>query len=213
MQAEDGYHVAVSKTGKKEEDIMSMPFWGYFLAIEQDLEQCTRYIQFDEKNYKMFSLEFARIIVASGAECDTVMKLLCESIHGSGVSDSILERFRIVNSAYPKFVEHEIEIPRYGLSFTPWKTWSSTNSPDWWNNAYNKIKHERDKYFENANLENAILATAALLCTLRYYYEELKSKQSIRLHINLSESPRLLSPKHYAPWLDVEITWDYYLPQ
>jgi hypothetical protein len=190
-----------------------MPNWEYFLAIEQDLDKCTRYVQFCQQNYKTYSLEFARIIVASGAECDTIMKLLCRSIGSSRVPEKIGECFPIVNSAYPKFVEHEIRIPRYGLSFTPWGTWSSTNSPDWWKNGYNKIKHERDTSFENANLENAIMATAGLLCTLLYYYEELRLKQSIPLHIDFSQSPRLLSPRHYGPWQDAEITWGYDLPQ
>lgn len=191
---------------------MSMPFWEYFLAIEQDLEKCTRYVEFDKRNYGAHSLEFARIIVASGAECDTVMKLLCESIRGSGVPDCILDRFPIVNLAYPTFTEHEIEIPRYGLSYRPWGAWSSSGSPFWWGKGYDKIKHERDRYFENANLENAIMATAGLLCTLMYYYEELRVKRSIPLRVELSQFPKLLSPKDYGPWQGADILWGYSFP-
>ena len=190
---------------------MSLPHWEYFLAIEQDLEKCTRYVEFDERNYKTFSLEFARIIVASGAECDTVMKLLCNSIDSSKDPQDILQYFPIVNSKYPKFIKYEIQILRYKLVFLkPWETWSETDSPDWWKNGYNKIKHERDKYFENANLKNAIMATAGLLCTLLYYYEELKSKGSISsIDIDLQQSPKLLSPKHYDSWQSVEILWEH----
>jgi hypothetical protein len=196
-----------------------MPFWDYFLAIEQDLAECTRYVQFGENfgensnqdNYKTFSLEFARIIVASGAECDTVMKKLYKSICGSEAPD-ILRRFAVLNSAYPTLVRHEIEIPKYSLSFTPWETWSSDNSPDWWGNAYDKIKHERDVYFVNANLRNAILATAGLLCTLMYYYRELESKHLLTVHFDISESPRLLSPKHYGSWTEASISWGYDFP-
>lgn len=110
---------------------MSMPYWEYFLAIEQDLEKCTRYIQFDARNYKAYSLEFARIIVASGAECDTVMKSLCNSIDDSKAPRSIGRYFPIVTSAYPRFAEYEINIPRYGLSLMPWKGWSSSDRPGW----------------------------------------------------------------------------------
>ena len=194
---------------------MSMPHWEYFLAIEQDLEKCTRYVQFDARNYGTYSLEFARIIVASGAECDTVMKLLCGSIDSSRNPNNISGYFPVVSSAYPRFAEYEINIPRYGLSFMPWKGWSSTDSPDWWKNAYNKIKHERDQHFDSANLGNAILAAAALLCTLLYYYKQLQSQvaepeRATFIDIGDAQSPRLLWPKRYdSSWQGADILWDY----
>jgi hypothetical protein len=190
---------------------MSMPFWEYFLAIEQDLEKCTRYVQFDEKNYKTYSLEFARIIVASGAECDTVMKALCKSIDSSQVPSKMPEYFPIVCKVYPRFIEYEIEIPRYELSFAPWKTWSSDKSPDWWKKAYNKIKHERDKYFKNANLRNAIMATAGLLVTLLYYYDHeiLRPEPPHPMCIDSSWSPRLLCPKYYGQGEPAQIGLEY----
>jgi hypothetical protein len=117
-----------------------------------------------------------------------------------------------VNLAYPTFTEHEIEIPRYGLSYRPWGAWSSSGSPFWWGKGYDKIKHERDRYFENANLENAIMATAGLLCTLMYYYEELRVKRSIPLRVELSQFPKLLSPKDYGPWQGADILWGYSFP-
>ena len=59
-------------------------------------------------------------------------------------------------------------IPRYKICLQPWKEWSEKKSPYWWSKGYNKIKHERDKYFKEANLYNALNAVGGLL----YYYKE-----------------------------------------
>jgi len=187
---------------------MSMPNWEYFLAIEQDLDKCTRYVQFCQQNYKSYSLEFARIIVASGAECDTVMKAMCKCIDSSQAPSSIPEYFQIVSKAYPRLVEYEIELPRYDLSFAPWKSWSPKEGPDWWKNGYNMIKHERDNGFENANLEYAISAAAGLFVILLYYYDQLL-KPSAHIYVDSSWSPRLLSPKYYGQGEPAQIGWEY----
>lgn len=193
---------------------MSLPFWEYFLAIEEDLERCTRYVEFCEGNYGTSSLEFARIIMASGAECDTVMALLCKSIGSPRVVRSITDRFQTVAGKYPKFVDHEVEIPRYGIVCRPWETWSATTGPDWWKMGYNKIKHERDKFFKNANLKYAIGATAGLLCTLLYYYRELDPEKKPVVMVDYLHSPTLLLPRRYnTAWQGAEIMSEYDFPQ
>ena len=39
--------------------------WNYFLAIEDDLERLSRHIEFDERNFKCFTIEISRILLAS----------------------------------------------------------------------------------------------------------------------------------------------------
>jgi hypothetical protein len=51
----------------------------------------------------------------------------------------------------PLFVEFEILMSRYKLTFIPWNNWEVGSSPNWWSKGYNKIKHERDQYFHEAN--------------------------------------------------------------
>ena len=48
--------------------------WNYFLAIESDFENISRYIEFSESNNKTFSIELARIIMSSSQEIDGIMK-------------------------------------------------------------------------------------------------------------------------------------------
>ncbi|MFN3640683.1 MAG: hypothetical protein ACK4UK_07170 [Flavobacterium sp.] len=48
--------------------------WNYFLAIENDFEKMTRYVELSESNDKTFSIEFARIIMAATQEVDVILK-------------------------------------------------------------------------------------------------------------------------------------------
>ena len=58
---------------------------------------------------------------------------------------------------------------RYNLKFTPWDEWHNNESPSWWR-FYNKIKHERHQYYEEANLENVLNAMAGLFLLVLHYY-------------------------------------------
>ncbi len=39
--------------------------WNYFLAIESDLEKVSRYIEFAENNYGVYSIELAHLLLTS----------------------------------------------------------------------------------------------------------------------------------------------------
>ena len=51
--------------------------WNYFLSTEADLIELSRFVEFDKKNYKCFSVEMARLLMAAAAETDVVCKQLC----------------------------------------------------------------------------------------------------------------------------------------
>jgi hypothetical protein len=178
---------------------MTLPHWEYFLSIEADLERCSRFVEFSPNNYKTNSIEFARIIMAAASEFDTVAKLLCSCIDPSQTPNSINFYHPIIISKYPRFVEFEILMSRYKLTFIPWNNWQVGNSPNWWSKGYNKIKHERDQYFHEANLENAILATCGLLAGILYYYDS--KLGGITPMIDLFQSPKLLMPQHFTRWI------------
>jgi len=184
---------------------MSLPHWEYFLAIENDLERCSRYVEFHEDNYRTYSLEFARIIMASASEVDTVMKLICSSIDSSKNPNNIVQYFPIVMTKYPKLTQYTIELPRFMLCFRPWENWAPNQSPEWWS-AYNKIKHERDKNFSKANLINAILSVCGLLSGILCYYTECFDA----VEIDAFHAPRLLSPKaRNQTYVSGAINWEF----
>lgn len=192
---------------------MSLPHWEYFLAIESDLDACTRYVDFSEKNYTTFSIEFARIILASCSEIDTIMKLLCKKIDSAKRAENILSYFPIIGAKYSKFTESEIIVPRYKLEFKPWKGWNNSTPPTWWT-GYNKIKHHRDENSENfqyANLENALQSVAGLLFVILYYYDctyDVKNE----IKIDWKQEPKLFETQTYSSWDEgASISWSYTL--
>lgn len=144
--------------------------WNYFLALERDMEQVARYIEFREPNFTAFSIELARLLFGAASEVDVIAKLLCEELAPDAPRGNI-EQYR--TALLPHLTDlpsTDVFIPRYGLSFKPWLNWGGGHSPDWWR-SYNKVKHERDSYFEQATLQNALNALGALLVlTFHYYY-------------------------------------------
>jgi hypothetical protein len=184
---------------------MSLQHWEYFLSIEAALADCTRYVEFVPENYPTFSVEFARIIVAASAEFDAVAKGLCKAIDQNSNPNNIIEYHPIIAERYPKFLQYKVQIPRFRLELEPWKEWTAAASPDWWSKGYNKIKHERDQYFANANLKNAIYATAGLLTGIVYLYD---AKEGRFPEVDLAAAPKLLEPQDDPRGMQgANITW------
>lgn len=190
---------------------MHLPHWDYYVAIEGDLERCSRFVEFQEDNFKTFSIEFARIIMAASAEVDTIMKLFCGAIDPSKSPDKITHYLPIILSKYPKFREFEIILKRREIRLTPWKEWTNDDRPEWWKIGYNKVKHERDKYFTMANLTNAMHSVAGLLSCLLYYYKQIHGQL---VGVDYAQSPRIFMTEQsgISTGLGHDLTWIYQTP-
>src|SRR5712692_9245732 len=139
--------------------------WNYFLAIERDLDVLSRYVEFHRDNFKCYSLEIARILLAAGAEADVVCKQLYQP--GGSKSDGIDTHRQHITKLFPSLPTFGVQIPQFGMTLRPWENWKSAKVPDWWA-AYNKIKHQRDTHFHQANLHNALNALAVLFVVVLY---------------------------------------------
>lgn len=164
----------------------SKNFWNYFLSIEGDLKNTSRYVDFSEKNKKTYSIEFARIIMTSTQEIDVIMKEIC-NISNTDADKNMYNKINHyktrIEKVAPEFFNEEVFISKYNIRFKPWDEWRNNVSPSWWS-ANNKIKHERSLNFELATLENAIYSLGALLVTNIYYYKlyhENNEQKSYRL--------------------------------
>jgi hypothetical protein len=168
--------------------------WNYLLAIEDDLERLSRFIEFDEKNFDCFSIEITRILLASGAEVDVVCKQICKKLNSNSSADGINQYRKEILAAYPAIPDFEVLLPRHGLRLKPWTIWNDPNrKPIWWD-AYTKIKHHRDTEYDRANLKNALNAVGGLFVMVLYLYKE-KAELG-----ELAPSPQLLhvSAEHYG---------------
>lgn len=149
----------------------SLIHWNYFLALDDDAAKFSRYVEFSGSNFKTYSIELARILMAASSEVDVVAKLLCKKIDSNKKADNITNYRKTIMGAFPRVATFKMLIPRFGLSFTPWKNWKSGKSPDWWQD-YNSVKHNRNINYEKANLSNVLNSIAALFILLLYYYQE-----------------------------------------
>lgn len=155
---------------------MSLSYWNYFLALESDLERLSRYVEFNDDNFNAYSIEMVHLLLAAASEIDVVAKQNCAIIAPREKAENIKDYCAIFISSLPEIKEINISIPRYNLEFTPWSYWSCDKSPEWWT-AYNNIKHQRGKYFKQANLKNVLDAISGLFVILLLLYRN-QSKET-----------------------------------
>jgi hypothetical protein len=154
----------------------SLLHWNYFLALESDLEHVARYIEFSKKNFGTYSIELAHLLLASASEVDVVAKELCKLPDPTKTPDNITAYREIITKHLPELKKEKVYISRFGISFVPWKNWSKDLNPFWWN-SYNKVKHQRNDRFQEANLKNVLNSMGGLLIIVFYFYK-LKFAQS-----------------------------------
>ena len=145
--------------------------WNYFLTLDSDTANLSRYIDFVEDNFEAYSTEMARILLTAASEVDVVAKLLCQRINQNSNASNINDYRNEITTAIPVFANMEINIPRYALTFHPWDNWLNSVNPDWWS-GYNAVKHERNANFRLANLKNTLNSVGALLVMLLHYYRD-----------------------------------------
>ena len=184
--------------------------WNYFLALENDLEAVSRYIEFIDQNFQTYSIELAHLLLASSSEIDVIMKELCTLIAPGEDANNINDYKKIIKSKKPGFIDEAVYIPRYGITLKPWINWKDDKNPFWWK-SYNNVKHERNLYFNEANLKNVLNSLGALLITNFSYYQEKfdqeKEFKSVAISVanELKPSSNLLrlSPEYYIFTTDI----------
>ncbi|MDX2072734.1 MAG: hypothetical protein SFX19_00015 [Alphaproteobacteria bacterium] len=139
--------------------------WNYYLSIEADLIKLSRYIEVHPNNYKSYSIEIARLLMATCAEIDVLKKQIAAQENQKEIRDVVIAK-------YPKLAEFVVSMPRFNLSFVPWEAWKDSNqAPSWWD-AYGKVKHHRHTDFPSASLGNLLNAVAGLFLLCLHFYQE-----------------------------------------
>lgn len=177
-------------------------YWEYFLALEDDLIKASRFIEFSSDNFNSYSIEFARVILASASEFDVIAKLLCKEISPEKKAENINDYQNIILEAYPKFPTMEINLSRYNIQLKPWE---KGENPDWWT-SYNNVKHERNNFYNEATLINSLDSTAGLLCGLLYLFRKTQGR------IRLVPGTKLLERNNNTVLMSGLICWDFNLP-
>lgn len=162
-------------------------YWNYYIELEDQLLATKKYVDFDESNYKTFSVEYLKLLQATCSEIDVVGKIIAEYYDNSfkKVDNKNIQKWgMLVHNAFPEIESTAVSFLK-DKEIIPWKNWeyeicydkkhrlryrlkAGKDTPAWWT-AYNKVKHERTSPYKEgktnysrANLENLILAMAAL---------------------------------------------------
>lgn len=151
-------------------------YWSYYLSVEKMLEDTRKYVAVSEENKDTYSDEFAKIILLSCSEIDSILKLICKlrNIQKEdnqynmkvyiGVLNEIENIKEIAYSRYPTTcINEELLIVR------PFKTMDINKKyggMDWWE-AYQSLKHNRLENALKGNLNNAVTAVAAQYIIIR----------------------------------------------
>lgn len=179
---------------KDKNTLQRLRHWNYFLAIEQDLIKISRFIEFSPDNYKTYSLELARLLIASTSEVDVLLKEICTSDKKSkdrGINDyrDFFKSAEEWDIQREDFIRQMTLLPRYNLYLSPWESWQNggKDAPEWWT-ANNKVKHHRSDSFDQANLYNVLNSVAALFAVNLYRISPLHDALVLS---GLAEEPKL----------------------
>src|SRR5690348_5519176 len=93
--------------------------WQHFLALEADFAATSRYVEFSSKNFKTYSIEYTKLILAAASEIDVLCKAVCNIIDITKNYGNI-DSYRNCLTTHTKIVDEKVLIRRYSLSFEPW---------------------------------------------------------------------------------------------
>lgn len=99
--------------------------WNYYLSLEKDLDDTSRYIE-PKGQENVFSFEFAKLLVLSCTELESVLKLLCYECSGEK-RGNIGEYKETILTYYPKIVFAEVNVSRWGETIRPFDGWDKEN--------------------------------------------------------------------------------------
>lgn len=142
-------------------------YWKHFLALERDLELISHYVEFDQRNFSVFSVELIKLLLALGSEIDVVMKAMCLDIDPSNKPDNINAYREIVLNQYPRLPQLRVKHIESAIILKPWAEWANGKNPQWWK-AYNEVKHDRTHKYSSGNLQEVLNASAGLLVAVLY---------------------------------------------
>ena len=145
--------------------------WNYFLALEEDFERLSRFVELCDENDNVYSIEIARLFLSACSEVDVVLQQLCKKIDPSVDQKGINFYRDFIYPRLPDFTDFEVVIPRYGMSTCPWINWHDNRPPNWWSD-HNKVKHQRHEHFDKANVKNCVNSLAGLFVAILYLYSE-----------------------------------------
>lgn len=171
--------------------MMSLENWYYYLSLEEDIINTSRYVHFSDKNLKVFSYEYMKIISLVSVEIESITKKFTNSGY-------LIDKIESLD-----YIIHDIElsVKRSHIKIKPFeKGQEGSNDSYLWKIANNQLKHHKEISLNCATLENALRAMGALFLLLIYSYNYNNNGNSFAISGKENE------PKLFVPPLEGEDT-------
>lgn len=139
--------------------------WNYYLSLERDMDNTSRYIE-PLGQEDVYSFEFAKLIILSCTEIESVFKKICFVITNNQVEGNISSYKEIILGKYPKITKARVFVLRLGKILEPFKGWDE-GKLEWWT-TYQEVKHNRGEFFFKATYKYAVNSLAALYVLIFY---------------------------------------------
>lgn len=150
-------------------------YWRYYLSLEKDFIQLTRYVGLYEENFNVFSDEIHKQLISVGVEFENISKRICEVLDINLSDEPNIKEFK---QWIPKVEIKIIDI--YSLNnFTllPFEVINGKIQLKWWKN-YNSIKHNRLFNYKEVTFKNLLDALAALFYAEMFLIREIGKKNN-----------------------------------
>lgn len=158
---------------------MRYPHWAVYETVVDDLHEYSRHVELHQANFRTFSVDLTRLYLSICSEIDVVLKMICEKVDPNAKRSNMDEYRLVVRKNYPNLASVRVLIRPLFCVICPWKVWKTGDvNPDWWR-SYNNVKHQRNRYFAEANLQNVLTSAAALLVVLLFWYSEEISRNEL----------------------------------
>ncbi|MBQ9484708.1 hypothetical protein IJU85_01215 [Candidatus Saccharibacteria bacterium] len=164
-------------------------FWEYYRILEDDCVILRRFVSFRAENMSTCSDEIIKQLLSVSAEFDG----LCKEITGiSKERPTIVDysKWFFTNQNNSNLKQTDIVLKNSDIILQPFLSWGATKDDimPWWE-AYNLVKHDRNKNYTFGTLKNLLDALSALYFLECYQYKQISLKYSTERHILFDVPP------------------------
>ena len=161
--------------------------------ILDDMAEVFKVVAPSHKQLSVYGHAIRNIIILACTELDARMQsiLANNGVSPDGKYFEMKDYFKLKEAL--RFDEYRLSFYRYGVlgTFSPFSTWEN-NEQLYWYQAYNHIKHNREKHFAEAKLFNAINAIMAyaIILIAQYGYRNDLWRETVGKIIHIEKEPK-----------------------
>lgn len=145
-----------------------------FLMIQRELQSLFDFIEPSDTNLQAYSFRIHQLLMTTCMEIEANFKAIFLENGCDLGRDGNINVYRQIESSH-RLSKYKIKLPlwREGEKIlTPFSAWSKPNTTLKWYKAYNDLKHNRHKNFNQANLENLLNSISGLAVLLTAQFQD-----------------------------------------